>query len=163
MMLLAKTDSFTSYIEPHEIEEAKTLIETQMHFPMPKVCGYNMLIKVHVREEDMYEFKDKRGWPVRGKDGKKLKIALPPAMTASEKYKSCTALVLSQGPRCYTQDEFIESGPLCRVGDFIVFPRNECLGTQFMYRGFPVQVITDRCVYQVIKCPTDIVRYRVMI
>jgi len=163
MLSAAKTDSVTSYIEPHEIKEAQALIEGNMKFPMPRVCGFNMLVKIHVREEDLYECKDKHGKPIIGSNGRPVKIAIPPAIRASEKYRSCTALVLAQGPRCYTEEEYKESGPLCRVGDFIVFPRNECRGSQFSYRGFPVQVITDKCVYQVIKCPTDIVRYRVML
>lgn len=163
MLSEAKTDSATSYILPNEVKEAKALIEGNLKFPMPEICGFNMLVKIHIREEDLYEYKDKHGNPIKGKNGKSIKIALPPSIRASEKYSSCTALVLAQGPRCYTDEKYKDSGPLCRVGDFIVFPRNECHGSQFSYRGFEVQIITDECVYQVVKCPTDIVRYREML
>lgn len=147
------TDSITSYINSNEIESSKRIIEDFIGFKPPKVCGFNMIIKLHIREEDTYEPKDKQGNPVLDIYGNKVKIALPKSIRENEPYSNCIALVIAQGDRCFSDPEFKDTGPLCRVGDFIMFPRNECLGTQLSYKGLVMHVIVDKCVYNVLKSP----------
>lgn len=154
------THTITSYIEDHEIAEANSLIEESFGFKLPRMCGNNMLVKLYVRDEDCIELKGKDGNPLKDSLGRIIKVSIPDYISTSEKYKTCTALVLAQGPDCYKGDEYEFSGDACRVGDFIVFARNECLGTQIFYRGVSMQVISDRAVYQVIKTPKDVLRYK---
>jgi hypothetical protein len=155
-----------SYIEKHEEQTAKDFIEEQLGFEAPRVCGYHMTVKLYIRPDEYEVVTD---------EGGKKRIVLPSIVTAMDKYKSCTALVLSQGPECYKGKRFEEPWykkllriffepimkpcikvPWCKPGDWIVFPRNE--GTQVIYRGVPIQYIPDHVVLGVISDPTWVVR-----
>jgi len=147
MNAVIDTNKF-SFIDAHEEEEAKKFIEQHLGFPAPRVCGYYMAVKLYVRPEEVSTFTDK--------DGKEIKIILPESARVEDKWRSCTALVLSQGPQCYKGKKFKDSGPWCKVGDWIVIPRNE--GVQVNYRGIPMQYIPDDRVLGIIEDPTHVVR-----
>lgn len=156
-----------SFIEDYEEEEAKKLIEEQLGFEAPRVAGYRMAVKIHIRPEDMVEF--------TRNDGTKGAIVMPKSMNAHDKFTQCTALVLNQGSTCYTTSAYRESWfitlcrklfnkwmpprtkfPLCKVGDWIVIPRNE--GIQVNYRGIPVQYIYEDVVCGVVQDPSWVTR-----
>lgn len=150
-----------SYIEDHEVEEATRFIEESLGFKLPTVFWNNMIVKLHVRPEDIYEPKDKSGNPIIGESGKPIKIALPPGVRSSEKFKTAVGLVLAQGPLCYKEDKYKDEGPPCRVGDWIVLPRND-KATQVNYLGVPMMVIRCDRVYQIVKGPSEVVRHRML-
>lgn len=145
-----------SFIETHEEQEARDFIEKHLGFPPPRMAGYHMAVKIYVREEDVHQLKDEEGNPILGADGKPMYIALPGTVTAHDKWRSCTALVVSMGPEAYKGERFKESGPWCKVGDWVVIPRNE--GTQVNYRGIPMQFIPDDRVLAIIEDPTYVTR-----
>lgn len=153
--------SKTSYIESHEEEEAISFIEESLGFEMPRPIGNNMLVKIHVREEDTYEVKDNNGNPVIGESGNPIRIALPQGVKYAEKFRSCVALVLAMGSLCFKGKEYAESGPMCRVGDWLTIPRNDT-GRQFNYRGVPMMVINCNRILQVIEGPSEILRYNMI-
>ncbi len=161
-----KSDKTLGYVMPHEAEEAKKFIEKELGFALPRPCGYHMLVKIFIRTE--------KGLYV-DKDGKESIIALPESLIGVDKYTSCVALVVAQGPQCYKGPKFQESNfrklcrlffnrwmepcylmPRCQVGDWIVIPRNE--GTQFSYRGVTMQTIIDEYCMMVIPDPTFVTR-----
>lgn len=165
-----KIDRFkTSYVEDHEVEEAKKIIEESLGFEVPRVCGYHMVVKIFVRPEDVHEFTDEKG--------NKKSIYLPESATAQDKFRSCVALVLNQGPECYTGKRFQENpvirffrktglfkswlGPIrkrpwCKVGDWVVIARNA--GPQVNYRGMPVTYLPDDQIFGVVPDPTFVTR-----
>jgi len=148
--------SSISFIENYEEEEAKDFIRKHLGFEPPRMTGYHMAVKIYVRPEDMGELKDEEGNVILGEDGNPKKIYLPEMVTANDKFRNCTALVVSMGPDCFVGERFKNSGPWCKVGDWIVIPRNE--GTQVNYRGIPMQFIPDDRVLAVVEDPTHVTR-----
>lgn len=225
-----------SYIGESE-NEAKDFIEQHLGFPAPRMTGYHMAVKIYVRPEECKEITDDAGV--------KKSIYLPEVVTSQDKWRNCTALVVSQGNECYKTGRFAaekgfmdcstfieaqrtaefisqstfcpdyyrkkpvevlsvlqmglelgytpfesifkikldETGnvkilensevsqkckdvidyfeksrikPWCKVGDWIVIPRNE--GTQVNYRGIPMQFIPDDKVLAIIEDPTHVTR-----
>lgn len=166
----SKIDRFkTSFVEDCEVEEAKKIITEQLGFEPPRACGYHMAVKIFVRPEDVHEFTDEHG--------NKKSIYLPAMSTAQDKFRSCVALVLNQGPECYTGKRFKENplirffritglfkswlGPIrkrpwCKVGDWVVIARNA--GPQVNYRGMPVTYLPDDQIFGVVPDPTFVTR-----
>lgn len=138
----------TSFIDATEEVEAKEFIKTHLGFDPPRMCGYFMAVKLFIREEDIDIGKDI--------NGKEIKIAIPETVRANDKYKSCTALVVAQGPECYKGERFKDSEPWCKVGDWIIIPRHE--GPQINYRGVPMHLIPDDKVYGVVEDPSFVTR-----
>jgi co-chaperonin GroES (HSP10) len=138
-----------SFIEKHEEKEAQELIKKHLGFEPPRMTGYHMAVKIYVRPEELSEI-------TTGK-GEKKKLYLPEKVRAEDKWRNCTALVVSQGPDCYKTGRFLDNPtPWCRVGDWVVIPRNE--GTQVNYRGVPMQFIPDDRVLAIIEDPTYVTR-----
>lgn len=140
--------SSTSLIEDFEEEDAKKLIEESLGFPSMEGFSKKLVVKIYTRPEEISTIKTE--------DGKTISLYLPSIVYASDKYRNCVALVINVAKDCYTDEEFKESGPYCKVGDWIIMPRNA--GTQVNYRGVPVQIIPEKCPWAVIACPTHIER-----
>ena len=66
-------------------------------------------------------------------------------------------IVLALGPDCYKGERFQHSGPWCKVGDWVIIPRNE--GTQFLYNEIPVHLLPDDRILTVIPDPTVVRRH----
>jgi hypothetical protein len=146
-----------SYIEDYEEDEARKQIEELLGFEAPRVCGFHMAVKIYVRPDQI--------------EGG---IYIPDMVTANDRFRNCTALVIAKGSECYSSGRFTESltkkilrvffskwmppvkKPWCKVGDWIVFPRNE--GPQINYRGIPMQIIPDDKCYMIIQDPTHVTR-----
>jgi co-chaperonin GroES (HSP10) len=149
-------DNNLSFIQSNEEQEAKDFIEKHLGFPPPRMAGYHMAVKIYIREEDVHQVKDEEGKPVIGSNGKPIYIALPDSTRVNDKFRNCTALVVSMGPEAYKGERFKESGPWCKVGDWVVIPRNE--GVQVNYRGIPMQFIPDDRVLAIVEDPTYVTR-----
>ena len=226
-----------SYILEKEEKEATDFIKEHLGFNPPRMTGYHMAVKIYIRSEEIKE--------ITTEDGETKSIYLPDMVTSQDKWRNCTALVVSQGPECYRTGRFeakkgfmdcstfleaqrtsefiskssfcpefykdkpvellaalqlgLELGytpfesiyrikikedgsivlvdendvdikmknvigffdksrikPWCKVGDWIVIPRNE--GTQVNYRGIPMQFIPDDRVLAIIEDPTHVTR-----
>jgi hypothetical protein len=95
-----------SFIEDHEVEIAEKLIQDQLGMDPMRPTGYYLTVKLYVRPEDVHQIKDDKGKPILGSDGKPMYIALPETVTANDKFRSCTALVIAQGPEAYKTGRF---------------------------------------------------------
>ncbi len=146
---MSKNRSSTSYIEDHEEEEAKQLIEEELGFPLPKAIGNRLIVKIYIRPEEISTFEDDKG--------KKISIYMPEIYLANDKYSNFAALVLSVGDRCFKDKYFEEFGPGCKVGDWITIARNHG-GQQYEYRGVEVQDIPEEAIYDVIEDPSYVER-----
>ncbi len=139
-----------SYIEVHEEQEAKDFIKSHLGFEPIRPAGYHLLVKLYIRPET-YE----------GSSG----IAISNSTRANDKWVSCTALVLAIGPDAYKGARFEKSGPWCKVGDWVMIPRNE--GIQFNdhgsvekygEQGIAMQLIPDDRIVAVVDDPARISR-----
>lgn len=140
-----------SYVEEWEVPEATRIIEESLGFKAPVPCANLMVVKIFVREEDVVPITDSEGKPVIGQSGQPLYLAVPEQYRALDKFDSVVALVISQGPDCYKDKKYEKSGPYCRVGSWITFPREE--GSQINYRGIPVQIIREDHIFETIEDP----------
>ena len=69
---------------------------------------------------------------------------------------SCTGMVVQMGEDAYQGTRFENTGPWCKVGDWVSLPRHE--GVQFDYRGKPMFYINDDKIVNVIEDPSHIKR-----
>lgn len=152
-----------SFIENHELEDAKSFVQKRLaamsgidNIEPPRPTGYHMAVALYIREEDVHQLKGDDGQPMLGPDGKPLFIAIPNSARVNDKWTSCTALVVAQGPDVYHGARFKNSGPWCRVGDWVIIPRNE--GVQINYRGIHMQIIPDDRVIGVVADPSHVTK-----
>jgi hypothetical protein len=112
------------------------------------MAGDEMAVKLFIMEDDI----------CAGKDifGKEIKIAVPPVVKANEVYRTCVSLVIAVGPDCFKGERYKNSGPWCRVGDWVFMPRNE--GLQVVHRGIPMHYIKHDKIYCIIEDPSYIYR-----
>lgn len=140
-----------SNIEPEEEALARTLIDEQFialtgkPFDM-KPAGYLVALKIYVRPEEL-----KTG---TRDDGSTYSLYLPDMARAEDKYQSVAALVCAMGPEAYKGEKFAESGPWCKVGDWVMIPRYEA--TAVSYRGVTVALLPDDRIMAVVVDPTDV-------
>lgn len=145
-----------SYIDDHEVAEAKKLIDdeftktTGKPFGM-RVAGYYIACKIYVRPEEIKKIKTE--------DGKEVTLYLPDQVRDSDKYQSCAALVCGIGPQAFTGYDLhghsrFPRGPACRVGDWIALPRS--VSFMLSYRGVAMALIPDDMILGIIEDPTDV-------
>lgn len=148
--------SLTSYIEDHEEDEAKQFIEEELGFPLPKIHGNRLLVKIYIRPEELSTFKNDKG--------ETLRIYMPQVYLANDQYSNFSALVLAVGDQCFKGKEYKDSGPGCKVGDWVTFLRNvedNSSGPgcqQYMYKGVAVQNIPERALLDIIEDPSYVQR-----
>ena len=153
-----------SYIEPHEEIEARELIVKQLGFEPIRPCGYNILIMLYLRPERIRPLTDENGNPILDEDGQQVSLILPDELAQVDKWVSCVGLVLALGPDAYKDPQrYGRSGPWCKVGDWVMIPRNA--GHQFndhgphlQMRGIPMQIVPEDCILNVIDEPARIKR-----
>jgi co-chaperonin GroES (HSP10) len=140
-----------SKIEPHEEALAKELIDeeftaiTGRSFDM-QPAGYLVAVKIYVRPEELKT--------ITQEDGTEVTLYLPDTVRAEDKYSSVSALVCAVGPEAYQGEKFERSGPWCKVGDWVMFPRYE--GNAVSYRGVPMVLLPDDRILAVISDPSEI-------
>lgn len=137
------------YVEAWEEQTAIKLIEEHLGFPRPRVYGYNIIVKIYVRPSEIAEFTDPN-------TGEKKYIYAPETATARDKFVNCTGLVLAIGPWAFQDKHKYGPEPWCRVGEWVVFPRNH--GTQVNYRGVPIQYIPDDSLLGPVEDPEHVTR-----
>lgn len=141
----------SSFIESHEEQKAKDLIAETLGFEPPRTCGYQVTLKLYTREDDdKYTFYDQNGKKITSS------ILTPENIKAMDRYKTCVGLVIAMGSDCYQGDRFKHTGPWCKVGDFVVYPRHE--GTQLFYRGTLMHVVNDDKIFWVISDPSYVTK-----
>lgn len=145
----------TSYIEDHEEEEVKRLVlerykKFDEKFKLPTPVGHRIVVALNVRPDQMELYKDEA-------TGKSVMLVLPDTITKEDKYKSCTGCVIGIGPDAYADKEYYPTGPYCKVGDFISFPRHA--GAQYNYMGIPVHNIPANAPYETLESPDHVYLY----
>src|SRR5687768_6738672 len=113
---MTKRISKSSYILPEDEQEAIDLIKESIG-EVPNLVGKEMAVKLYILGDTFTS--------IRKPDGTEVKIAIPDTVRTREIFKTVCALVVALGPECYVGKEFENSGPYCRVGDWVIIPRNE--------------------------------------
>ncbi len=145
-----------SYIENHEVDTAKALIDQQFKELTGKpfgyrVCGPYVIAKIFTRPEELKV--------IPQADGTTVTLWAPPNMVDNDKYHQVAALVCGVGPEAFTgldsngQPRF-PHGPRCRVGDWINIPRNNSF--MFQYRSVALAQLYDDMVLGVVEDPRDL-------
>lgn len=142
-----KRKSLTSYILPEDEQTAIDLIKDSLG-EVPNVIGTEMAVKLYILGDNIKA--------IKREDGTEIKIAIPDSVRLREIFKTVIALVIAQGPECYKGEKYDKSGPLCRIGDWIMIPRNE--GKQVIYKGIPMHIIDCDKIYGVVKDPDFVYR-----
>lgn len=145
-----------SFIDSKEEEEARALIAEQLGFKPPRPAHWNILVKIHYKDEDLTVANDKYGKPILGLNGQPLLTVREESRRITERWSNLTALVLAVGPSAYQGDLFKDSGPSCKVGDYVLIPRSE--GANFSYKTVAMQILPDDKVFAVIDNPEDVTR-----
>ena len=146
-----------SFIEPHEVADAEKVVNDAFMMaskgkPLKfRVAGYKMLVKIHVRPEELREITDA--------EGKKVTLYLPDMARAEDKFNSCSGLVLDVGDQAYTGvnrdgSPRYPNGPWCRRGDLVVF--NRTAGSRVTICGVACMILNDDQIDGVIDEPGDI-------
>lgn len=135
-----------SKITPEEEAEARALIDAQFvemtGKPMDMVpAGYYVALRLWVPGET---FKTSGG----------VELYMPDSLRDERKFTSAVALVCALGPDAYNGERFERTGPWCKVGDWVIFPRYE--GNAMSYRGVPMVLIPDDRIIAVISDPSEI-------
>lgn len=90
------------------------------------------------------------------KIGKKTKqnVILPDSTHSDVSYLTNVCKVLKLGDRAYKQEMFNESGPWCKVGDFVVIDRFE--GRKVRFKGIPLTLLSCDRIIAILDNPEDI-------
>jgi co-chaperonin GroES (HSP10) len=114
-------------------------------FYTPKPPGWKIVIETYIRKE---------GDQIVREDGTFSSIVMPGLVSKRDEYRNYVGLVIELGASAYKDSRYRDSGPWCKVGDWILFRRNDGLVTK--YRGIPIQIIPEDSVEAVIDDPSHI-------
>ncbi len=163
-----KNKFITSYIEPHEEEEAKKMIEGMDKAPsLISVTGKQMAVKLYTLKNEFFTFIDL--------DGVQKSFVRMPQEVARSKFSTAVGLVVKMGPECYKDSRFRENiflralrklfdrwmppctrHPICKVGDWVLIPRGE--GPQQQVDGLQITIVRCEKVYMVLSDPDHLER-----
>ena len=135
-----------SKIEPHEEGLAKSIIDEQFvemtGKPMDmQPAGYYVALRLWIPEDH-----------ITTAGGQKL--YMPESFRDERKFTSAVGLVCAVGPDAYGGERFARTGPWCKVGDWVIFPRYE--GNAMSFRSVPMILIPDDRIIAVISDPSEI-------
>lgn len=146
----------TSYIEEHEEEEAKRLIDEEFTKLTGGPCtlrptGYMILVKIWISPDEMKT--------ITRDDGTQVTLWTPKITQDQDKYRSTSALVVAMGQDAYKgtnpdgTPRYLH--PWCKVGDWVVIPRYECY--QIMFKGtVAMGLLPDDRILTVCEDPADV-------
>ena len=144
------------YVEENEVKEATDLINKQFVEMTGKPfgfrpAGYMIATKVWVRPEESKI--------ITRDDGSKVTFWNPEVSRNEDKLSSVAALVCAVGPQAYTGEnsdgtDRFPAGPWCRVGDWVVIPRQNSFLCQ--YNGIAMAILPDDKIIGVIQDPKDV-------
>lgn len=121
------------------LNSIKHIIDKELGFEPPIASGYQIFLKTFIRS--MPVLKDDDGNVLLDNKGNPKTLIIPEQILERDKWIACTGLVVAMGPLCYKDEKFKGSGPWCKIGDWVIFPRNSA--KPFEYRGVSMMSIDD--------------------
>lgn len=83
-------------------------------------------------------------------------ILITDTIRDNAQYQTCVGLVVKIAPGCYKDKRYIDTGPACEVGDWVVIARHS--GLRVKYKGLPTFITKEDAIEGKIGSPTDIER-----
>lgn len=83
-------------------------------------------------------------------------IILADTVRDNVQYQTCVGLVVKMGQGCYKDERYRDTGPACKVGDWVVIARHS--GIRIKHKGLPTFITKEDGIELVIKNPTDVER-----
>ena len=112
-------------------------------------------------KEEVEKFKgiEPQGWTVLVRlytKPKKTKggLVLPDTVHSEQQYRNCVGLVVKVSKAAYMDVRYEDTGPWCKVGDWVVFPRHA--GYKILYKQMPLFVLKEDAIDLVISNIDDI-------
>lgn len=128
-------------------QDIKKELTEWLGFEPPRVCGIRIVVALYAPKE-LSEFVDE--------NGVKKAIALSTESAVLESHLSVSGRVIGIGSDAYVGDCFSNSGPYCKIGDYIAFDGKE--GTRLKYRGTSIRIIEDHKCLMPIEDPSYVTR-----
>jgi hypothetical protein len=119
----------TSYILPHEQEQAREMVASLMDCPLPEPLGHFIAVKLFVEESHVKK--------IAGRE-----LIVPPSASCADLTRPHPALVIGKGN--IVQDDYV-------LGDFIVIPRHE--GVEMCWYGHCVRFLEGHKTYSTLRAP----------
>lgn len=126
-----------SYVAKEERVLDPSLLEKTLIERMPSPTGWRLLVL-----------------PYKGKETTEAGIVLTDQTIERNQVSTVCAYVLKCGPLAYKDAEKFPSGPWCKEGDWVLFPRYA--GSRFRIEGGEVRILNDDEVLGTILDPDDI-------
>lgn len=141
-------DLCQSFFTEEESIEAEKQINEYFGNTLPRTLGYFLLIEPYVQPQER---------KIKGNDGKDLSIYLPDSSMDLYRFTACVGRVLKQGPDVYQDPKlFRKSYKWCRVGDWVVYPRNE--GHRITIDGKDLLFLSDNSIIAIVEDPSIVTR-----
>ena len=137
---------------PAQILKDQMEMEKKLGIELPRMMGFQVLVKVEVRDEFHYA-KDKSGKEVTNESGEKIKILIPDANRQGDKFSSNVGLVCAMGPNACLDGNSKYFGPLFRIGQYVTFPPSAGLLT--VYKGVKFKTFIDQHAIMEVNNPED--------
>lgn len=144
------------YVEEHEVDEARALIDKQFVELTGKPfgfrpAGYMIAVKIYIRPEEAKV--------IKRDDGTEVTWWNPPVSQQQDKFDSVSALVCAVGPQAYKGfnpdgTPRYPEGPWCRTADWVVIPRQSSFLCR--YNGVTMAILPDDKVIGVIQDPAEV-------
>ena len=83
-------------------------------------------------------------------------LIIPDTMHDNQKYHGITGLVIKIAPGAYKDERYKDTGPACKVGDWVVIARHS--GIRMEYEGLPIFVVKEDAIELLIDDPRKITR-----
>lgn len=125
------------YVDSNDRVLDPTLIEKSVIERMPSPTGWRLLVL-----------------PYHGKSTTQGGIVLTDQTIERNQLSTVCAYVLKLGPLAYKDAEKFPSGPWCKKGDWVLFPRYA--GSRFRIEGGEVRILNDDEILGTILSPDDI-------
>lgn len=112
------------------------------------------------KEAEIAKFKNIRptGWSLAvrlyTKPQKVGNLYVPDGYHEEQKYKNFVGLVVAAADGVYKDEvRYKDTGPWCKVGDWVYFPRHA--GYQISFRGMPVYILNDDVISGILTDPIN--------
>lgn len=83
-------------------------------------------------------------------------ITIPKTAHDEQQYKSCVGLVVDMSPAAYKDERYKETGPWCKIGDWVIFPRHG--GSKVYCDGLPCFFLKEDAIDGIADDPRRIYR-----
>lgn len=139
-MSVAVNDSFIDE-ESEKVKFLESIKQEMGDRDIPRACGFQIVVRVHERDKGPHKVKDESGNVILNSEGRPLELSIVDKSLKYDRYTRNVGQVLGLGPVSYKGEKYIGQEPYCKVGQWILFPKNS--GAELLYCGIPCRIMND--------------------